>query len=361
MKKEPSFCKALQARNRGIRLAASGIRWHQAIMACNVNGESHYTARVEILRKLLASLQKLSPSSTRSWPAPRPEVDPTQAQTLEALTERSQQACPGSLRFLANGSTGTGQSRSAGQRPRRTHRSPSGDPRAERRRSDRTAEISADPRSAAGGPGRLAFARSPADGLRASPQCIARIAVQAELEQAAARLIDPAANLDARPFKISNAATLRRDCERFGKQFVAFQASLHDALGREAKGSPSAGPTDPQAVARLDRILRWADARDIKDVNFLPPPPIELPPPTVTVHLVRKEPKQENSSPSSPWYGLTVSVSGATASEAEFFWECDKPDLAAALEVRPSSAPEHLLSPGAWSEWPWSTTRARST
>ena len=86
-KKEPSLCKAFQARNRGVRLAACGVRWHQAVLGCNINGESQYTARVENLRKLFASLQKLSPQLDTLMAGAKADVDPVRTKVLDGLTD----------------------------------------------------------------------------------------------------------------------------------------------------------------------------------------------------------------------------------------------------------------------------------
>ncbi len=161
-------------------------------------------------------------------------------------------------------------------------------------------------------PEKLPFREMPQTVFAPSPQCIARIAAQAELEHSAVLLAVPSATLDWRQFETANAETLRRDCEEFDKRIVALQAGLHDEI-----------------------------------YAIVPPPALGPPPkPAVTVKLVRNLPPKENSSAWSQSYRLTVSVTGGTAAEAEFCWDCDNPKLAGALELRSAGQQHHLL-PGA--------------
>jgi hypothetical protein len=165
-----------------------------------------------------------------------------------------------------------------------------------------------------------------------------------------ALLTVPKADLDWQRFKNANSENLRRDCEDFDVRLLKLQADLCAELGRDAvraRALLESGHGDRQTVATLDRALRWADARDIKTLDFIPPWTLGPPPaPTVIVKLLPKEAQKANSSESSPAYKLTVRVTGADAAEAEFSWDCDNPKLAAALEVRSSAGQKHVLPPG---------------
>ena len=245
-KEKPSLCKALQARNRGLRLANCGVRWHQAVLGCNVNGESHYPARVENLRRLLASLQKLSPQLDAL------DADPAGTQKLDALADEVNR----NAKELFDSWQAEAKELAVTAVPARG-------------RAARIEALLAVPVLAAKEriallkirrtldvplvvPEKLPPREIPQTAFAPSPQCIARIAVQAELEQAVAVLAVPSANLPCRQFREANAETLRRDCEQFGKQLAGLQAGLRDALGREAVRPPPPGPAGPQDRRAVD-------------------------------------------------------------------------------------------------------------
>ena len=349
--KRPSIGKAFQARNRGIRLASHGIRWHRAILGCNVNGEAEYTARVGQLRKLLGSLQTLSPELNKLLvDSGKAGTNPAQTRKLDELTDEVNKhvndlhkAWHLEAAELAKASLPI---RGRAARIEAILAVPVLDAKDRmallkmRRTLDLPLVV----------PEKLPPREIPRTAFAPTPQCIARIAVQAELEQAAVRLAVPTANLDWRQFQNANAETLRGNCKEFGKQLIELQASLREELGREAARAKvllETGHADPQFVAAVDRVLRWADARDIKYLNFIPPPMLGQPLlPTVAVHLVQKNSKKENPFGAVRSYKVKVSVTGGNAAEAELCWDCDNSNLASALEVRSSTGQEHPLSPG---------------
>ena len=348
-KAEPSLCRALQARNRGIRLAACGMRWHQAILGCNVNGELQYTARLEQLRKLLASLLKLSLEVNKlADSSAKADVDAAAKPHLDKLASEVQghaEDLYGSWQSEAKELATTSVPVNGGAaRIEAILAIPvlSAKERIALLKLRRTLEV---PLVV---PEKLPSRESPQTAFAPSLQFIARIAAQAELEQKMALLSVPKADLDWRQFKDAKPEELRRVCEDFGARLVKLQAVRARnwaGSGQKVFWKPDTAIVKPWL--RSIKSLRWADARDIKTLDFIPPWMLGPPPvPKVIVQLLPKEAPKANSSESTPSYKLSVRVAEADAKEAEFSWDCDSPQLAAALQVRSSSGQEHLLSRG---------------
>jgi hypothetical protein len=346
-KKEHARFEAFQARNRGIRIALYGLRWHQAVLPFDVNKEAHYAARLDHLRELLSSLQRLSVE----------DVDEAEKKKVErhagALVDSWQQEAKdlANEKLPADGRSARIDALLAIPVLRAEERIA-----LLRARRDFGAPLSV--------PERLPTLEMPAKTFDPSPSFIDRINSQAELERLAflveSRSVagDLEPKLDWPQIKGQNADISRENCRQFGGKLVKWQADLRNKLLREAQSlrnsalSPSADllsePADFPTVAAVDRVLRWADARDVTTVNILPPPKTQPVQATLTVKLLAKERKLDNPYDFTLSYGLTLSLAGTDAVEAEMCWNCDNPELAKLMNVKFPAGQEPPLSPGEW-------------